>query len=226
MLRMLPSGSLNQAIFLLPEMYRAPWLMSHTAYRARPEPALLFGCDGPLKNRTPATMDCWKRLEFKRPEFKSKTRSAIARYGRYSAGHSTAKGTNMNTVNHISLAATTLNDPRWAAVVDRDASSDGKFLYSVKTTGVYCRPSCAARLARPENVQFHATCADAERAGFRPCKRCKPDQASLVEQHTSKVAHVCRMIEQAETVPGLDTLAAEAGLSVYHFHRVFKAITG
>src|SRR5678816_2035658 len=66
--------------------------MSQTAYQGRPEPALLFGCGGPLKNPTPATMDYWKRLEFKRLEFKSKTRSAIARYDRYSAGHSTAKG--------------------------------------------------------------------------------------------------------------------------------------
>jgi len=133
----------------------------------------------------------------------------------------------MNFAANVSdIAATTVNDPRWAAIVGRDPQADGTFFYSVKTTGVYCRPSCAARLARPENVRFHTTCADAERAGFRPCKRCKPDQPSLVEQHTFKVAHVCRMIEQAETVPGLDTLAAEAGLSVYHFHRVFKAITG
>ena len=132
----------------------------------------------------------------------------------------------MNTVNHISLAATTLNDPRWAAVVDRDASSDGKFLYSVKTTGVYCRPSCAARLARPENVQFHATCADAERAGFRPCKRCMPNQPSRVAQHAAKVAEICRLIEDAETVPSLAVLASQAGLSTYHFHRIFKAITG
>ena len=62
---------------------------------------------------------------------------------------------------------------KWAAVVGRDATADGVFYYSVRTTGVYCRPSCAARLARRENVDFHATCADAEDAGFRPCKRCK-----------------------------------------------------
>jgi AraC family transcriptional regulator of adaptative response/methylated-DNA-[protein]-cysteine methyltransferase len=122
--------------------------------------------------------------------------------------------------------AATVNDPRWAAIVGRDAQADGAFFYSVNTTGVYCRPSCAARLARPENVRFHLTCADAERAGFRPCKRCKPDQPSLIEQHALKVAQVCRVIEQAETVPSLETLAAETGLSVYHFHRVFKAITG
>jgi AraC family transcriptional regulator of adaptative response/methylated-DNA-[protein]-cysteine methyltransferase len=65
---------------------------------------------------------------------------------------------------------------RWAAVVARDADADGRFYYSVATTGVYCRPSCAARLARRENVAFHETCTDAERAGFRPCKRCRPNE--------------------------------------------------
>lgn len=133
----------------------------------------------------------------------------------------------MNTsLNAKKLAAATLGDPRWAAVVARDAAADGKFFYSVKTTGVYCRPSCAARPARPENVRFHATCADAEQAGFRPCKRCKPDQAPLGAQHAAKVAEICRLIEDAETVPGLGELASRAGLSTYYFHRVFKAVTG
>jgi AraC family transcriptional regulator, regulatory protein of adaptative response / methylated-DNA-[protein]-cysteine methyltransferase len=69
-------------------------------------------------------------------------------------------------------------DPRWAAIATRDTRSDGEFLYSVRTTGVYCRPSCAARPARRENVGFHATAKEAERAGFRPCKRCRPDRIS------------------------------------------------
>jgi AraC family transcriptional regulator of adaptative response/methylated-DNA-[protein]-cysteine methyltransferase len=133
----------------------------------------------------------------------------------------------MNTsANNAKLAASTVNDPRWAAIVARDPEADGKFFYSVKTTGVYCRPSCPARLARPENVRFHPTCADAERAGFRPCKRCKPNQPALVEQHAAKVAGICRLIENAETVPSLDALASHAGLSAYYFHRVFKAVTG
>jgi AraC family transcriptional regulator of adaptative response/methylated-DNA-[protein]-cysteine methyltransferase len=131
----------------------------------------------------------------------------------------------MNTLT-MERAAATERDPRWAAVVARDRSSDGRFVYSVATTGVYCRPSCAARLARPENVRFHATGADAERAGFRPCKRCKPDQKPLAEQHAAKVAEICRFIEEAEEVPPLDELAKRAGLSPYHFHRVFKAVTG
>jgi AraC family transcriptional regulator of adaptative response/methylated-DNA-[protein]-cysteine methyltransferase len=123
-------------------------------------------------------------------------------------------------------AATTRNDPRWAFVVARDPKADGTFCYSVDTTGVYCRPSCAARRPKPENVRFHASRQDAERAGFRPCKRCKPNQASLAEQHRSKITAVCRLIENSEETPRLDQLADHAGLSLYHFHRVFKAITG
>jgi AraC family transcriptional regulator, regulatory protein of adaptative response / methylated-DNA-[protein]-cysteine methyltransferase len=123
-------------------------------------------------------------------------------------------------------AAATMNDPRWASVVSRSREADGSFFYSVRTTGVYCRPSCAARRAKPENVRFHATRVDAERAGFRPCKRCKPDQPSLLEQHAAKVTEACRLIESSPSVPSLDELATRAGLSSFHFHRVFKAVTG
>src|SRR6516225_7442058 len=109
------------------------------------------------------------------------------------------------------LAAITQSDARWAVVVARNAEADGTFYYSVKTTGVYCRPSCAARLAKPEHVQFYATCEDAEKAGFRPCKRCKPNQPSLAEQHAEAVAKACRLIAEAEEVPGLEVLAAHVG---------------
>ena len=115
---------------------------------------------------------------------------------------------------------------RWAALAARDAAADGAFFYSVRTTGVYCRPSCAARPARPENVAFHATTADAEAAGFRPCKRCKPDQAPLAQRNAAAVAAACQLIESAEEAPGLEALAAEAGMSPFHFHRVFKSVTG
>ncbi|MGH8067779.1 MAG: bifunctional transcriptional activator/DNA repair enzyme AdaA, partial [Candidatus Entotheonellia bacterium] len=132
---------------------------------------------------------------------------------------------NMSAKN-VQLAAATVNDPRWASVVARDPKADGTFYYSVETTDVYCRPSCAARLARPENVRFHATCKDAEKAGFRPCKRCKPNQPSLVEQHAANVTEACRIIEASETVPGLEDLATRVGVSPYYFHRVFKHVTG
>jgi AraC family transcriptional regulator, regulatory protein of adaptative response / methylated-DNA-[protein]-cysteine methyltransferase len=135
------------------------------------------------------------------------------------------KQTDMSTKAKM-LAAATVSDPRWAAVVARDPEADGKFFYSVKTTGVYCRPPCAARTARPENVEFHLTAADAEGAGFRPCKRCKPDQSPLAEQHAARVTELCRLIENAEQVPSLEELANHAHLSTYHLHRVFKAVTG
>jgi AraC family transcriptional regulator, regulatory protein of adaptative response / methylated-DNA-[protein]-cysteine methyltransferase len=115
---------------------------------------------------------------------------------------------------------------RWDAVVRRDSAADGAFFYSVRSTGVYCRPSCAARLPRRENVAFHLSTRDAERAGFRPCKRCRPNQASLAARQAAEVARACRLIEESEHMPSLDSLASAVGMSRFHFHRVFKAITG
>jgi AraC family transcriptional regulator of adaptative response/methylated-DNA-[protein]-cysteine methyltransferase len=125
-----------------------------------------------------------------------------------------------------SVLAAAGDDPRWTALRTRDAAADGTFVYSVKTTGVYCRPSCAARPARPENIAFHATPGDAERAGFRPCKRCKPTEPPLAQRQADLVAALCRMIETADQVPTLDELANRAGLSAFHTHRLFKAVTG
>jgi len=130
------------------------------------------------------------------------------------------------SAKNLELAMQTEQDPRWASVMARDAAADSKFYYSVKTTGVYCKPSCAARPARPENVQFHTTREEAEQAGFRPCKRCKPDQPPLFAQHAAKIAAVCRLIENAEDDLNLNDLATHAGLSIYYFHRMFKAVTG
>jgi len=119
-----------------------------------------------------------------------------------------------------------LSDPRWASIVARDPKADGQFYYSVKTTGVYCRPSCGSRTPRPENVDFFQTTVEAEYAGFCPCKRCKPDQPTLGERHAELVASLCRQIESAETPPSLEALAQVAQISTYHLHRVFKAVTG
>ena len=118
------------------------------------------------------------------------------------------------------------DDARWNAVQRRDHAADGTFVYSVRTTGVYCRPSCAARLPRRENVAFHQTSADAERAGFRPCKRCRPNEPARADRQAAAVATACRLIEEAEEVPSLDVLAQAADMSRFHFHRVFKSVTG
>jgi AraC family transcriptional regulator of adaptative response/methylated-DNA-[protein]-cysteine methyltransferase len=118
------------------------------------------------------------------------------------------------------------DEGRWQAVVNRDPAADGVFFYSVRTTGVYCRPTCAAKLALRKNVRFHATCQDAEKAGFRPCKRCKPTEESLAARHASAVAQACRIIEEADDMPSLDDLASSIGMSSYYFHRVFKTHTG
>lgn len=117
-------------------------------------------------------------------------------------------------------------DPRWVALRARDARLDGTFFYSVKTTGVYCKPSCASRPALAKNVAFHETAEAARRAGFRPCKRCRPDEAPLAERQTELVAALCRFIASSETTPTLDELAKRARLSTFHLHRVFKAVTG
>jgi AraC family transcriptional regulator of adaptative response/methylated-DNA-[protein]-cysteine methyltransferase len=120
-----------------------------------------------------------------------------------------------------------LNDElRWSAVQQRDAAADGEFYYSVRTTGVYCRPSCGARPALRSNVAFHLSPADAEAAGFRACMRCKPDQPPLAERHAAMVAELCRLIDTAESEPDLAALAEAAGMSRFHFHRIFKSVTG
>lgn len=125
--------------------------------------------------------------------------------------------------NSERLANKTRRDPRWACVVSRDLLADNQFYYSVKTTGIYCRPSCGSRTPRPENVNFFSTHYDAEKAGFRPCKRCKPDQAPLAKQQVELIAQLCKQIETAETPPTLAMLAQSAHMSTFHLHRIFKA---
>src|SRR5215217_9495321 len=101
----------------------------------------------------------------------------------------------------VTEQATVENDPRWARILARDSSADGAFFYSVETTGVYCRPSCAARRPNPKNVRFHQTAAEAEAAGFRPCQRCKPDAPPLGERHAAMIAAACRTIDAADEPP-------------------------
>jgi len=120
----------------------------------------------------------------------------------------------------------TTDAAKWEAVRCSDPTADGHFVYSVKTTGVYCRPSCGARRARLENVAFHRSPADAERAGFRPCKRCRPDMPARADREAALITAACRTIESADGEPRLAELAANAGMSPYHFHRMFKRIAG
>lgn len=130
----------------------------------------------------------------------------------------------INSTNQRGLYAN--DEQRWDAVVRRERNADGQFYYSVKTTGVYCRPSCAARLARRENVAFHTSCEDAEKAGFRSCKRCQPNGPALAEIYAAAVAEACRTMEAAEEPLTLKALAKSTGLSPFHFHRIFKKIVG
>ena len=115
---------------------------------------------------------------------------------------------------------------RWAAIVRREPDADGIFYYAVRTTGVFCRPSCGARRALRKNVRFFDTAAAAERAGFRACKRCRPDGDGLTREHAAMLARACRLIDAADTMPDLTALARAAGMSRFHFHRVFSRHMG
>jgi AraC family transcriptional regulator of adaptative response/methylated-DNA-[protein]-cysteine methyltransferase len=117
-------------------------------------------------------------------------------------------------------------DSRWQAVVERDVDANGHFLYGVKTTGIYCRPGCASRMPRRENVQFFDDAPMAEAAGYRPCKRCSPQDAVGVDPALEAIVQACRMIDEADQTPSLDELADAAGFSKYHFHRLFKRTVG
>jgi AraC family transcriptional regulator, regulatory protein of adaptative response / methylated-DNA-[protein]-cysteine methyltransferase len=122
--------------------------------------------------------------------------------------------------------ASVADDPRWARIIARDRTADGLFWYSVMTTGVYCRPSCASRRANPRNVQLHDTLPAAKATGFRPCRRCNPDGISIAGENAAIVARACRLIEECEEIPALNDLAEAVGRSPSHFHRLFKAKTG
>jgi AraC family transcriptional regulator, regulatory protein of adaptative response / methylated-DNA-[protein]-cysteine methyltransferase len=117
-------------------------------------------------------------------------------------------------------------DARWRAVLERDATADDAFVYAVKTTGIYCRPSCPSRMPKPCNIRLYATSAEAKAEGYRACRRCNPDGKSRAESTADIVAQTCRSIENAEEVPTLNELATAAGMSPFHFHRQFKAVTG
>src|SRR3954465_6424147 len=118
------------------------------------------------------------------------------------------------------------NEQCWASVTARDAAADGEFVYAVRTSGVYCRPACPSRLPLRSNVAFFESHAAAEAAGFRPCKRCRPGDASPAERHVAAIGRACALIRERDCLPSLAELAEAAGISPFHFHRVFKQITG
>ncbi|MGF1629032.1 MAG: bifunctional DNA-binding transcriptional regulator/O6-methylguanine-DNA methyltransferase Ada [Kiloniellaceae bacterium] len=115
---------------------------------------------------------------------------------------------------------------RWRALLGRDPAADGRFVAAVTSTGIYCRPTCPARRPRRENVRFYPTPVEAAAAGFRPCKRCRPNEEPAGGRHAAAVAEACRLIAAAEEPPSLEALARAAGMSRFHFHRVFKQATG
>jgi len=119
------------------------------------------------------------------------------------------------------------DEARWRALCARDRAADGKFFYAVKTTGVFCRPSCAARPAKRENVTFHANAEEAQKAGFRPCLRCHPLASVGQDPATQDMIVMSRYIaDHADESLSLDKLAKRAGLSPFHFQRTFKAVLG
>ena len=109
----------------------------------------------------------------------------------------------------------TVMDPRWEAVVARDRRADGTFYYSVQDDRRLLPSVVRLAPAETRERRFHRTAADAERAGFRPCRRCKPDQPPIEQVQSARVAEICRLIESAPDTPSLASLSKRAGLSPY-----------
>src|ERR1700680_5034317 len=130
------------------------------------------------------------------------------------------------TTTAPAISAYVTDDERWQALQGRDARADAVFVYAVRTTGVYCRPSASARLPKRENVEFFDSAEAAEAAGYRASRRARVDRTSAAAERAALVATACPLIEASETPPNLDELAVTAGMSSFHFHRVFKTETG
>lgn len=133
----------------------------------------------------------------------------------------------LNAVTHRPEAPQPLDpDTAWTAVVERDARFDGRFVYAVDSTGIYCRPTCPSRRPRQGNVRFFAVPEEAEQAGYRPCRRCRP-RAGETSRQAEAVRRACGYLEaHLEEAPTLNDLAREVGMSPWHLHRTFKSVLG
>lgn len=140
--------------------------------------------------------------------------------------HAQGKLLTMPSSSTQQKASSIAQDPRWQLVLQRSTTADGRFVYAVRTTGIYCRASCPSRQPKPENVIFFADGLAAQAAGFRPCLRCTPDQASPQQRQADLIVKACQHISMLDGTPSLQALASEAGMSPYHFHRLFKKTTG
>ena len=119
-----------------------------------------------------------------------------------------------------------IDQVKWEAVQSCDMELDGQFVYAVLTTGVYCRPSCKSKKPNRENISFYDSPNEAERHGYRPCKRCVPDRIGQVDRKLRNIERACRILETSDETISLDKLAKTVGMSRFHFQRVFKKITG
>ena len=130
-------------------------------------------------------------------------------------------------MKHTASLPAPTDDARWRAVASRDASCDGEFVYAVASTGIFCRPSCPSRRPKRERVRFFDDPAMAQAAGFRPCRRCRPEAATAGGPDERIVLAVCRVLdERPETIPTLAELAIAAGVSASHLQRIFTRATG
>src|SRR5712692_8584716 len=121
-----------------------------------------------------------------------------------------------------------MNNPElWNAVLARDASRDGSFVFAVRSTGIYCRPSCPARRPRREQVSFFQVPEAAEQAGFRACRRCHPRRAHTDDPQVELVRRICHAIDEHDEEPlTLKALSAETRISAHHLQRTFKEVMG
>jgi len=117
-------------------------------------------------------------------------------------------------------------ESRWQAVLEQDRRAETDFVYAVKTTGIFCRPGCPSRLPNRRNVEFFPDAVEAEKAGYRACKRCSPQHDCRGHEMEQKIIRACRIIEESDRPVPLKVLAAEAHMSMYHFHRLFRRLVG